>query len=39
MEVKLAELPAVIGRYLLLIQPTDLLDIAIMMIQTNIMIV
>lgn len=30
MEVKLAELPAVIGRYLLLIQPTDLLDIAIM---------
>ena len=30
MEVNLAELPAVIGRYLLLIQPTDLLDIAIM---------
>ena len=30
MEVKLAELPAVIGRDLLLIQPTDLLDIAIM---------
>ena len=30
MEGKLAELPAVIGRYLLLIQPTDLLDIAIM---------
>ena len=30
MEVKLAELPAVIGRYLLLIQPTDLFDIAIM---------
>ena len=30
MEVKLAELPTVIGRYLLLIQPTDLLDIAIM---------
>ena len=30
MNVTLAELPAVIGRYLLLIQPTDLLDIAIM---------
>lgn len=30
MEVKLAELPAVIGRYLLMIQLTDLLDIAIM---------
>ena len=30
MEVKLVELPVVIGRYLLLIQPTDLLDIAIM---------
>ena len=30
MNVKLAELPVVIGRYLLLIQPTDLLDIAIM---------
>lgn len=30
MEVKFAELPAVIGRYLLLIQLTDLLDIVIM---------
>lgn len=30
MDVKFAELPAVIGRYLLLIQPTDLLDMAIM---------
>jgi diadenylate cyclase len=29
-EVKIAELPAVIGRYLLLIQPTDLLDMIIM---------
>ena len=29
MEVKIAELPAVIGRYLLLIELTDLLDIAI----------
>ena len=30
MEVKLAELPLVIGRYLLMIQLTDLLDIGIM---------
>jgi len=30
MEVKIAELPAVIGRYLLLVELTDLLDIAIM---------
>ncbi len=30
MEVKFAELPAVIGRYLLMIQLTDILDIAIM---------